>query len=81
MLFRLLEVTRIEQRRAAAAAAQNTQYPTVSYDNVLPEVHKMVNTAYVDPNDPTTVYVTQPVDQKQAMKDGEKPYEPTGLKP
>jgi hypothetical protein len=82
MLFRLLEVTRIEQRRAAAATAgQNTQYPSVSYDNVLPEVHKMMNTAYVDPNDPTIVYVTQPVEESQTMKESEKPYEPTGLKP
>merc|ERR1712174_118200 len=61
LLFRLLEVTRIEQRRAAAAAHQ-AQCPEV-VNNVLTqvsEVHKIVNTAYIDPNDPTTIYVTQP---------------------
>merc|ERR1711904_107502 len=82
LLFRLLEVTRIEQRRAAAAAHQ-AQCPEV-VNNVLPqvsEVHKIVNPAYIDPNDPTTIYVTQPVGPNQVMKDEEKPYEPTGLKP
>ncbi|QDZ19311.1 hypothetical protein HOP50_02g18260 [Chloropicon primus] len=82
LFFRLLEVTRIEQRRAAEAA-QQAQYPAVVH-NVLPqvsEVTKIVNTAYVDPSDPTTIYVTQPVGQDQVMRDEEKPYEPTGLKP
>ena len=82
MLWRLLECTRIEQRRAAQAA-EAAQYPEVVYttEAVLPEVKNMMNTAYIDPNDPTTVYVTQPVGQDQVMKDEDKPYEPTGLKP
>ena len=50
-------------------------------ESVLPEVQSMINTAYVDPNDPTTIYVSQPVGQDQVMKDEDKPYEPTGLKP
>ena len=83
MLWRLLELTRqelmrVEQQRRAS------QYPTVvySHDNFLPQVQQMAtNTAYVDPNDPSTIYVTQPVGQNQVMKDEERPYEPTGLMP
>ena len=81
-LFRILEATR-RQQRAAQAAAERAQYPEVVYnaESVLPEVQSMINTAYVDPNDPTTIYVSQPVGQDQVMKDEDKPYEPTGLKP
>jgi len=46
-----------------------------------PNFQKMVETAYIDPNDPTTVYVSQPVGQEQVMKSDDMPYEPTGLKP
>merc|ERR1712199_31850 len=45
------------------------------------EVKKIVNVAYVDPNDPTTIYVTQPVGQDKVMDNDQMPYEPTGLKP
>ena len=80
LFFRMLEVTRIEQRRAAAAA-QQSQYPEVVHTAPVDEVKKIVNVAYVDPNDPTTIYVTQPVGQDKVMDNDQMPYEPTGLKP
>merc|ERR1711879_341795 len=93
LFFRLIEQTRMQQA-AQAAAAQAASYPTVNYNNIptpapmqVPtpqppaDVQQMVQTAYIDPNDPTKIYVTQPYDESQVMKEEEKPYEPTGLRP
>ncbi|KAI8475818.1 MAG: hypothetical protein J3K34DRAFT_464442 [Monoraphidium minutum] len=36
------------------------------------ELSKMANTAFVDPNDPSTVYLTQPVGDEQRLKEQPK---------
>lgn len=44
----------------------------VGLPEVQEEMAKMANTAFVDPNDPTTVYLTQPVGEDQRLKEQPK---------
>jgi len=78
--FRLMEQARAQQMNQPTQPAQS--YPSsFAPPSAKPNFQKMVETAYIDPNDPTTVYVSQPVGQEQVMKSDDMPYEPTGLKP
>eukprot|EP00775_Hariotina_reticulata_P002184 gene2184-2502_t len=76
----------VERAKKADAAskqgslAQNTQV-----------VQELVHKAFVDPNDPSTVYLSQPVDESQRLQyqptyaanygKDDKPYEPMNLRP
>merc|ERR1712216_300930 len=72
MLFRLLERTRNQQFQGNPNGAQAPS-PLFAQQSAPPtEVTHMMNTAYVDPSDPTTIYVTQPVGQDKVMKEDEK---------
>lgn len=48
-------------RRAEAAVKQPAE--------VVEEITKMAQTAFVDPNDPTTIYLTQPVGEGQRLQE------------
>lgn len=65
--------------RQPTSLAQNTQV-----------VQELVHKAFVDPNDPSTVYLSQPVDESQRLQyqptyasnyGKEEKYEPMGLRP
>ena len=93
LLWRTLDMKR---REAAAqeAAMQAASYPDVNHDASnrpfrandhdlmgRQNLQAMVDTAYINPNDPSVVYVTQPLGEDKVMAQDKMPYEPTGLKP
>ncbi len=66
----------------------------VGFNEAVPPVarysHVDMNQAFVDPNDPSKVFLTQPVDERERIPapvyapeygQPEEPYRPTGLRP
>eukprot|EP00192_Tetraselmis_astigmatica_P025588 CAMPEP_0117674408 /NCGR_PEP_ID=MMETSP0804-20121206/15022_1 /TAXON_ID=1074897 /ORGANISM="Tetraselmis astigmatica, Strain CCMP880" /LENGTH=111 /DNA_ID=CAMNT_0005483275 /DNA_START=380 /DNA_END=715 /DNA_ORIENTATION=- len=83
--FNLLFRARPTQDDSLASASQPSAPPAT-----FAEVNKMVNTALVDPSDPTKVFLTQPVDESQRLSTApvyaanygkDESYEPMNLRP
>uniref|UniRef100_A0A7S1X4L9 Uncharacterized protein n=2 Tax=Tetraselmis chuii TaxID=63592 RepID=A0A7S1X4L9_9CHLO len=61
--FNLLFRARPRESESMASASQPSAPPAT-----FGEVNKMVATAFVDPNDPTKIYLSQPVDESQRLQ-------------
>lgn len=59
-------------QRARRAAATNRPPAAEPPGKAQQEMQQMAHTAFVDPNDPSTVYLTQPVDDSQRLKEQPK---------
>jgi len=83
--FNLLFRARPNQDDSLASKAQQPPPPAS-----FAEVDKMVHTAFVDPSDPTKVFLSQPVEEEKRLKDPpvyapnygkDGAYEPMNLRP
>jgi len=63
IFFNLLFRARPREDDSMASASQPSAPPAT-----FAQVNKMVNTAIVDPNDPTKIYLSQPVDEAQRLQ-------------
>jgi hypothetical protein len=77
-------------RKTAAAAAAQPQWAPPSMEADKQAVQELVHKAFVDPNDPSTIYLSQPVEESQRLSyqpvyaanyGKEEKYEPIGLRP
>eukprot|EP01025_Chloroclados_australasicus_P029046 TRINITY_DN2886_c0_g1_i1.p1 TRINITY_DN2886_c0_g1~~TRINITY_DN2886_c0_g1_i1.p1 ORF type:complete len:223 (+),score=33.62 TRINITY_DN2886_c0_g1_i1:102-770(+) len=89
LFFRSLQNARVWYARTQQQQQQQQQQPTAQGQEQQ-EPENMVATAFVDPNDPTRVFLTQPVDEScrlpvapvYAANYGQpETYEPMGLRP